>query len=220
MEMIKIKDFSAGYFKNTPIIGGVSMDVQQGTIAGIKGKNGSGKSTLVKGILGLTPYKSGTVLMNNVNIIDWDCYKIGFSGFVGYLPQRNRIFTNLTTIDNLNLSLHYSESKYKNEKFKFVLSSNFFSNLKEYLNHSASVLSGGQSLILALSCLIIYDPLIFILDEPSDGLDNKKIQDFISILKILREENKTIVLVEQNQELLSNLSNIIYDVRGITKYNL
>lgn len=193
--MLEINKYTSGYNKNQYLFKEISLRVSKGNIIGIRGFNGCGKSTFIKGIINLTPVKKGKIFLNNINITNWETSKIFRTNQIGYLSQRNRIFDHLTVYEHLKLQLHYS----KNNSFpESQIYNNFFSIIESKQKFLASTLSGGEKLILNLLCLLISDPDVLLLDEPSDSLDLNFKDELKGLLSFWKNSNKSILLVEQN----------------------
>jgi branched-chain amino acid transport system ATP-binding protein len=212
--MLSIRNISAGYSKNLTIIRNVSFELTEGEILGIIGKNGCGKSTLLKALLGLAPYRTGKIFLFDKDISNSSSEHIAKTGLIGYLPQRDRIFQNLSVYENV-LIPYFGKKKIHRKGADQIFTKEIFGDLLHYKNTCASFLSGGQALLLALACLVLYDPPIFYLDEPSDGLDNNKKTKLIELLNELRELKKGIIMVEQNVEILNELNSDIYSIEEI-----
>ncbi|PKP35421.1 MAG: hypothetical protein CVU00_02375 [Bacteroidetes bacterium HGW-Bacteroidetes-17] len=212
--MIEVQNISAGYSKNLTIFENVSFSLTEGKILGIIGKNGCGKSTFLKSLLGLTPYRDGKVSLFGKDISNYSAEQISKLGLIGYLPQRERIFPNLSVYENLLIPC-FGKKNLNRTDVDHVFDKEIFNDLFAFKKTSASYLSGGQSLLLALACLIIFDPPIFVLDEPSDGLDYHKKDKLVELLQYLRGLNKGIIMVEQNVNILQELNADILHVEGV-----
>jgi len=203
--MLEVKNISVGYSKNVMIIENVSFSLIKGKILGIIGKNGAGKSTLLKGLLGLAPYRMGEVFLFDKDISNHSSEQIAKSGFIGYLPQRDRIFQNLTVYENILIPC-FGKKNIKRKDVDQIFTREIFKDLLNYKNTSASYLSGGQTLLLGLACLTLYNTPIYVLDEPSDGLDYNKKNKLVEILNEFRTQGKGIIMVEQNIEILKEIN--------------
>jgi len=204
--MLKIENYTAGYTASNYLFQEISLELLPGQVTGIKGTNGCGKSTFIKGIINLTPVKKGVILLNELDISDWKTTKIFQTKQVGYLSQRERIFAHLTVSENIKMYLYYSKSKHLPET---DISKILFSIIESKQNFLASTLSGGEQLILGLYCLEILNPDLLLLDEPSDSLDNNFKTILIDLISYWKMKGKSILLVEQNLEILNLVSNNI-----------
>jgi branched-chain amino acid transport system ATP-binding protein len=200
--MLKVQNISTGYSKNMTIIENVNFSLSEGKILGIIGNNGCGKSTLLKSLLGLAPYRTGKICLFDKDISNYSSEQIATSGQIGYLPQRDRIFQNLTVYENVLIPC-FEKKNIKRKDADQIFNREIFNDLLNFKNASASYLSGGQTLLLALACLVLFDPPILFLDEPSDGLDYNKKNKLVELLNELRSQKKGIVMVEQNIDILN-----------------
>ena len=209
--MLKIENYTAGYTNSNYLFQEVSLELLPGQVVGIKGTNGCGKSTFIKGIINLTPVKKGTVFLNGINISDWKTTKIFQTKRIGYLSQRERIFTHLTVSENIQMYLYYSKHKKLPDT---DISKKLLSIIESKQNLLASTLSGGEQLILGLYCLEILNPDILLLDEPSDSLDTNYKGTLIQLLEYWRDFKKAILIIEQNIEILNSVSDKIYNIHN------
>jgi len=207
--MLKIENYTAGYTDSNYLFQEISLEVLPGQVVGIKGTNGCGKSTFIKGIINLTPVKKGTILLNGLDISDWKTTKIFQTNRIGYLSQRERVFAHLTVSENIKMYLYYSKCKKLPET---DISKKLFSIIESKQKFLASTLSGGEQLILGLYCLEILNPDILLLDEPSDSLDNNFKTILIDLISYWKVKGKSILLIEQNLEILNIITNNIIKI--------
>ncbi|MEM0201488.1 MAG: ATP-binding cassette domain-containing protein [Candidatus Micrarchaeaceae archaeon] len=162
----------------------------------VVGANGAGKSTLVKSINGTLRPIDGEIIFNNKNIQTLNTHTIANLG-IATVPERGRIFTNMTVKENMKVSFE-SSSKKKND-FLDVVEKLFaiFPDLKEKLNQDAGWLSGGQQQMLSIARALVSSPKFLIMDEPTTGLFPKVVRELIT--KIVQiSENMPILITEQN----------------------
>ena len=207
--MLKIENYTAGYTDSNYLFQEISLELLPGQVTGIKGTNGCGKSTFIKGIINLAPVKKGTILLNGLDISDWKTTKIFQTKQIGYLSQRERVFAHLTVSENIQMYLYYS--KYKKLPDTDI-SKKLLSIIESKQNLLASTLSGGEQLILGLYCLEILNPDILLLDEPSDSLDSNFKTTLIDLINDWKMSGKSILLVEQNLEILNLITNNIIKI--------
>jgi ABC-type branched-subunit amino acid transport system ATPase component len=202
--MLKIENYTAGYTNPNYLFQEVSLEIPPKQVVGIKGTNGCGKSTFIKGLINLTTVKKGTISLNGIDITLWDTTKIFQTKQIGYLSQRDRVFGHLTIAENIQMYLYYSQEK---KLPKSDISKQLFSIIESKQKFLASTLSGGEQLILGLYCLEILNPNVLLLDEPSDSLDSKFKTILIDLINHWKMSGKSILLVEQNMEILNTVSN-------------
>jgi ABC-type branched-subunit amino acid transport system ATPase component len=201
-DMLKISNLYAGYTKGNPILKGIDLDIDKGDIVGILGRNGSGKSTLAKAVCGLTPYINGEIVFDSVHITGRQPYEIASLG-IGFFQQGGCIFPNLTVEENLTFAV---ANHNKNKKINDL--GDYFEIFKnpERLKLKASYLSGGEKHQLALAMVLIQEPKFLILDEPSAGLSPNNQKAIYTILKNIKEFNITMLIIEQNVELVKSFA--------------
>ena len=207
--ILEAKNISAGYGKKQ-ILFNTSIQVQKGEIVSIIGPNGSGKSTLLKVISGMLSAWNGEVFFKDKNITDKAVSNNVKEGLV-YSPQGHLAFSDLPVIDNLKLGALYLP---KNDFLKMlnrVLET--FPGLRNRLKQNAGFLSGGEQQMLSLARILIGQPSILLLDEPSLGLSPKLLDTcFEMISQIVEKYNVSILIVEQKVRKVLELSNRTYGI--------
>ncbi len=195
MSELRTENIFAAYRKKE-VLRGVSLFVRQGEIVALIGPNGAGKSTLLKVIAGFLKPLSGNVWVDSRDISSLPPHERAGLG-IAYFMQGGKVFPNLTVFENFEMGSVTLPPKDRNEKVSAVFE--VFTNLKDMLYRRAGLLSGGERQSLALAMVLVKQPPILLLDEPSLGLSPKLVQD---MLAKVRELNKmwqtTILLVEQN----------------------
>jgi ABC-type branched-subunit amino acid transport system ATPase component len=203
--ILKTENIYASYGKKE-ILRGVSIEIKNSEIVSLIGPNGAGKSTLLKVIIGFLNPKNGRIIFKNQDITFIPVYRRANSG-IGYLKQSGSVFTNLSVLENLKLSI--SNLRDKEENIEKVYS--IFGELKEKENIRAGLLSGGLKQMLSISMILIRNPEIILLDEPSAGLSPSMVKILIERIKEINQKMKTsILLVEQNIRQAVLISNRAY----------
>jgi branched-chain amino acid transport system ATP-binding protein len=164
--LLSVKDLVTGYGRKT-ILDRVSLSVSPGEIVAIIGHNGAGKSTLLKAILRAVPVWSGDIQINGVPLFEIKRSELVRAG-IAYAPQRDRVFGRLTVAENLEIAATSLNRNISESRRHAALSS--FPELQQKLRLPASLLSGGESQMLALANALVPLPKILLLDEPSLGL--------------------------------------------------
>lgn len=207
--MLEVEGLRTAYGR-IPILHGIDFSVAEGEFVGILGHNGMGKTTLLKALIGLLKPTGGSIRFADVDITKEPAFKRNRRG-MGYVPQGREIFPNLSVLDNLRLAFalqKVDESKILEE----VLEE--FPRLKPLLDRSGRVLSGGEQQILALARCLCGSPRLILLDEPTEGIQPSIIEEIVEILKTLRDKRGlTVVLVEQNLDFISALSQRVYIIQ-------
>jgi len=198
--VLDIKDLKAGYTKGNYILNGLKLEIQQNEIIAIVGQNGAGKSTLVKAIMSLTPYIAGSIKFIGEELVNrnYSTEEMYFKG-ISYFMQGGEVFRNLTVNENLQFAGRKLDKKSYREKYNNVV--NYFDFFKDNsrVKMKASFLSGGEQHQLALAMVLMQNPKLLILDEPSAGLSPvNRHKMFSSIEKLRNKLNISILLIEQN----------------------
>ncbi len=184
----------------------VSMKVEKGSIVAILGANGAGKTTLIKSISGAVNVSGGQILLNGEDITNKDSYKIAAKK-VMQSPEGRMILAGLTVEENLLVGAYSLQAINKDgvrinkkQRTNDLLNRVFgyFPVLKERRKQQASTLSGGEQQMLAIGRALMGDPDLLLLDEPSLGLAPLIVKDIFKIIKQIKDEGKTILIVEQN----------------------
>lgn len=193
--ILVLDEVLAGYGKMT-ILNGTSARVRRDVITTVIGPNGAGKSTMFKAIFGLLPARSGTITFNGRNITNFAPRQILDAGIV-YIPQGRNIFPELSVRHNLELGgVALSEQASLPARMDKIM--HRFPMLREKADAQASTLSGGQQKVLEVARGLLLDPKLILIDEPSIGLSPLLVQEVFAILKSLRDNGVTVLLIEQN----------------------
>ncbi len=201
--MLVLEDVNT-YYGHSHILQGVSLKVCEGEIVVLLGRNGVGKTTTMKTIMGIQPPKSGKVIFMGENIAGLPPHRIAQRG-ISLIPEDRRVIPNLTVHENLKLgSLARTTPKERDHLFEVVF--DYFPRLKERLKQDGGKLSGGEQQMLTIARGLMAKPKLMLIDEPSEGLAPKIVQEIMGIIKKLQQDGVTILLVEQHVELAMRLS--------------
>lgn len=191
--MLKANNISS-FYGNIQALDNISIEVNKGEIVSIIGSNGAGKSTLLMTLCGIVPAKSGSIFFNDIDISSLPTHEIIRMG-VSQSPEGRRIFPKLTVYENLLIGDPLKKEKDINLDFIFEI----FPRLKERISQRGGTLSGGEQQMLSIGRALVSQPSLLLLDEPSLGLAPIIVkQIFDTIKRINKENNTTILLVEQN----------------------
>ena len=197
------------YYGPIMALKGVSLKVKQGQIVTVLGANGAGKTTLLKNISGVMVPEKGNILHYRDNIQGFDTDKLVQKG-ISHVPEGREIFPLLSLEQNLNLGAFTRKNGSDIRKDLDVVFS-YFPILKSRLAQQANTLSGGEQQMLAIGRGLMSRPSIMLLDEPSLGLSPILVKEIFNILrKLNKEQNLTILLVEQNANLAFKFSEYVY----------
>ncbi len=195
--MLKIRNLQAGYGK-LKVLKNISMHVAKGEIVTIIGANGAGKTTLLATISGLLRSTSGEMVFEDKDISTMAPQKIPALGCV-MVPEGRQVFASLSVEENLILGGHVLKEAGRNTLERQLEDQyHLFPILKERRRQYAGTLSGGEQQMLAMARALMSKPSLIMMDEPSTGLAPLIVQDIFKVIVTLREEGKTVLLVEQN----------------------
>jgi branched-chain amino acid transport system ATP-binding protein len=174
----------------------VSLNVEDGEIVALVGANGAGKTTLLRSLMGLIKPSSGMIKFNGQRIEGYDPNKISELG-IAYVPEGGGPFRDMSVRENLEMGAYHSNAwKYRKDTLRRVY--RIFPRLEERENKLSRTLSGGERQMLAIGRALMARPTLCAFDEPSIGLAPLLVDEFLHIIKQVREEGITILLVEQN----------------------
>jgi branched-chain amino acid transport system ATP-binding protein len=190
--MLKIIDIHT-YYGDSYVLQGISLNIAQGEVVSILGRNGVGKTTLIRSIIGFTPVRRGLILFKDVDIASLPSYKIARMK-MALVPQGRLIFSSLTVRENLMMAAHHSGAGPGDLEKVFAL----FPRIRERIRHRGNELSGGEQQMLAIARALICEPEFILMDEPSEGLAPLLVREIAGVLRKLKEEGHSILIVEQN----------------------
>jgi branched-chain amino acid transport system ATP-binding protein len=193
--MLKVENVNMSY-RDLQVLWDVSFEVNDGEIVVLVGANGAGKSSILKTISGLQQVSSGTIEYNGDDLTKIDPAEIIKKGVV-HVPEARRLFNEMTVEENLIMGSLHGEAKVK-RKETLEKCYNLFPRLRERYKQAAGTLSGGEQQMAAVARGIMSLPKILMLDEPSLGLAPVLVQDIFEIIKGVRDQGITVLLVEQN----------------------
>ncbi len=207
--MLEVRDIHT-YYGDSYVLQGVSLKVEPGTVVAMLGRNGMGKTTLVRSIIGFTPPRRGQVWFKGLEITRMPSYRIAQMG-MGIIPQGRRIFPSLSVRENLEIAAwHRSVNEGEGLCWTMARVFGLFPRLRERLLQSGSALSGGEQQMLALARALIGNPQVLLMDEPTEGLAPRVVQELSRVLQRLKEEGLSILLVEQNLPFALKLADYVY----------
>ena len=205
--MLNIEKLNAWY-GSSHVLQNVELNVQQGELVALLGRNGAGKTTTLKSIMGLLGRSEGSITFKGNNLIDQPAHS-RFAQGLAYVPEERRIVPGLSVLENIRLGIVASPLKAReNEVIDQIAET--FPRLKERLNQNAITMSGGEQQMLAIARAIAANPDMILLDEPSEGIMPILVDEMFELFDKLKQQGKTILLVEQNVELALGIADRVY----------
>ena len=193
-DLLSVQGLRAGYGE-TEVLRGVDLSVGAGEIVAVLGSNGVGKSTLNRTLSGVVVARAGVIQFDGAAIEREQSPAIVARGLI-HVPEGRRIFPNMTVSENLDLGSYRRATAHRAENRERVYG--VFPRLRERAGQYAGTLSGGEQQMLAIARALMARPKLIMMDEPSMGLAPLIVRDIFGIIRKLREEGNTVLLVEQN----------------------
>jgi branched-chain amino acid transport system ATP-binding protein len=204
--MLKAKDIHT-YYGDSHILQGVTIEVSHRQCVALVGRNGAGKTTTLRTILGYVAAKRGQIYFDGKDITRLPTWRIVRLG-IGIVPEDRGIFSSLTVEEHLRLAYYMARFGPARRSMEDIFL--LFPRLAERRRSLGNQLSGGEQQMLAIGRALIARPELLILDEPSEGLAPLIVERLIEILRKIRDEGTTILLVEQNYYMAIRLANYVY----------
>ncbi|MBS0532089.1 MAG: ABC transporter ATP-binding protein [Proteobacteria bacterium] len=195
------------YYGPAHILFDVGLEVDSGEVVALLGRNGAGKSTTFRSIVGLVEQREGRIVFEGRDVSAEPTHAIVRSG-LGYVPEERRIFTDLTVEENLEVGRQPprpNAPQWTREKL-FTL----FPNLGEMKNRPGGRMSGGEQQMLTIARTLMGNPSLVLLDEPSEGLSPKIVEQMVEAIMIMKQEGVSIVVSEQNLHFANLISDRAY----------
>ncbi|SDO23974.1 branched-chain amino acid transport system ATP-binding protein [Cryobacterium flavum] len=192
--LLEVKDLHAGYGASR-IVRGVSLSVEEGAGIVLFGRNGVGKSTFMQALMGMVTPSSGQVLLAGKQLAGRPAHEIAKAG-LAIVPQGRRLFPDLTVQENLMLGIRQTPKGWTLDTLYELLP-----RLAERTAQPAGLLSGGEQQMVAIGRALLRNPSVLLLDEPSEGLAPRIIAELAGVLRTLRADGLTVLIVEQNLKL-------------------
>ena len=204
-EYLRISDLHA-FYGESHILHGMDLVVNSGECVSLLGRNGAGRTTTLRAILGLTGQRSGSIMVNGRETIAMSTHRIAQLG-VGYCPEERGIYASLSCEENLLMPPQVGTGGMSLDELYGM-----FPNLYERRHSQGTRLSGGEQQMLAMARILRSGARLLLLDEVSEGLAPVIVQTLGQIIRALKEQGYTIVLVEQNFRFAAPLADRMYIV--------
>ena len=192
--MLEVRDLDA-FYGPARILFGVSFDVAPGEVVALVGRNGAGKSTTMRAIVGLVADRRGTIRFDGADIAAEPTHAIARRG-LGYVPEDRRIFTELTVEENLEVGRRPARGGaplWTRERLYAL-----FPNLAEMRHRLGGRMSGGEQQMLTIARTLVGNPSLVLLDEPSEGLAPRIVEEMVDALLTMKREGLSLLVSEQN----------------------
>ena len=191
------------YYDKSHVLEGVSLQVGAGELVTLLGRNGAGKTTTLRSILGIVRPRQGQISFNGQQLVGREIFDIARQG-IALVPEHRGIFRQLSVEENLKIAVR-KESRWQLEDVYTL-----FPRLKERRRNGGFALSGGEQQMLAIARALLNDPKLLILDEPTEGLAPVIVDELVKILRGIKGEGLSILLVEQNLMVCDTLADRHY----------
>jgi branched-chain amino acid transport system ATP-binding protein len=199
---LAVRDLHA-YYGESHVLQGVSLDVGAGESVALLGRNGAGKTTTINAIVGFIRPRGGTVSVGGRDITAKPPHRVAAAG-VALVPQGRRVFGDLSVRENLTIAARRSGG------WDLARVLGLFPSLERRLENRGDELSGGEQQMVAIGRALLRDPLLLLLDEPSEGLAPKLVGEVGDALVRLRDSGLSLLLVEQNLALATRVAQRVY----------
>ncbi len=184
------------FYGETQALFGVSLSVRAGEVVALLGANGAGKTTVLRSILGLTRARRGDIRFQGKSITARPTHEIARAG-IGWVPDDRRLCPTLTVAKNLSLG----EKRTGFRPWSMAQVTDIFTPLKYLMAREAETLSGGEMQMVAIARALLGAPGLMLLDEPSQGLAPKIVDDVLGVIRRLKEAGIAAIVVEQNADV-------------------
>jgi branched-chain amino acid transport system ATP-binding protein len=213
--LLAVNNLRAAYGR-AQVLFGIDFEVRAGEVVALMGRNGAGKSTTLKSIMGLLSGASGKVRFDGRDLQGLEAFQIARLG-LGYVPEERRIFTDLTVLENLEVGRQAPRPgapSWDPEKLMRL-----FPNLREAASRRGGQMSGGEQQMLTVARTLMGNPRLVMLDEPSEGIAPKIVEDMANLIVELKQEGLSVLLCEQNLHFARLVSDRAYVIeKGQVQY--
>jgi len=203
---LRVSDLNSHYGP-AHILFDIGLEVDEGEVVALLGRNGAGKSTTFRSIVGLVQQRTGQIVFEDQDISAASTHEIVRAG-LGYVPEERRIFTELSVEENLEVGRQPKRANaphWTREKL-FAL----FPNLGEMKNRAGGRMSGGEQQMLTIARTLMGNPSLVLLDEPSEGLSPKIVEQMVEAILTMKKEGVSMVVSEQNLHFARLISDRVY----------
>jgi len=190
------------YYGDSHVLQGVTMHVDKGTVTAVLGRNGVGKTTLCRSLVGLTPARAGRIVLDGIDVTHLPPHRI-CAMHISLVPQGRRIFSSLTVEENLAIAVRRGPWDVQHVF-------GVFPRLGERRHHRGNELSGGEQQMLAIARALVANPVLLVMDEPTEGLAPMLVAEVGNLIRRLKHEGTSILLVEQNAAFAVKVADYVH----------
>ncbi len=213
--LLEVREIFTAYGQSQ-IIHGISLVVGQGEVVSLLGRNGVGKTTTFRSIMGLTPPRSGSILLQGTELIGRKPYEIAKLG-VGYVPDDRRIFPDLTAEENLEMARRLAGKR--DGQWTMGKVYQLFPVLERLRASKGTYLSGGEQKMLAIGRALMKNPDLILLDEPVEGLAPLVVRNLVEVIREIQKSGVTVLLADQNLKFCRKVAGRGYILeKGLIQY--
>ncbi len=195
------------FYGRAQILFDVSLQVGAGEVVALLGRNGAGKSTTFKSIMGMMDRTEGKIMFRDQAILGKEAFEIARMG-LGYVPEERRIFTELSVVENLEVGRQIPRAGVPEWTTQQLFA--LFPNLGAMPGRLGGLMSGGEQQMLTVARTLMGNPLLVLLDEPSEGIAPKIVEDMATMILALKKEGLSVLLCEQNLHFAQLVSDRAY----------
>ncbi|MDR7097449.1 ABC transporter ATP-binding protein [Hydrogenophaga laconesensis] len=204
--MLELRDVHA-YYGKSHVLHGVDLHVDEGEIVAILGRNGAGRSTILKAIVHQVD-RSGAIDFKGESLLPLTTFQVARRG-VGYVPEAREVFSTLTVEQNLMLGMKSTRPPGPGQ-WTLADMYRMFPRLQERQHTAAGVLSGGEQQMLTLCRSLMGNPDVILIDEPTEGLAPRIVEQVAAYLRVLKQRRMSVVLVEQKLSIALDVADRVY----------
>jgi len=196
------------FYGDVQVVWDISFDVKQGEVVALIGANGAGKSTTLKAVSGLLRPRKGSVAFDGEDLAMVEAFHRIDRG-IAFCPEARRLFVEMTVDENLDMGSLRGEARRKREQSRELVFS-LFPRLKERRRQLAGTLSGGEQQMVAIGRGLMSLPRLIMFDEPSLGLAPILVREIFEVIRKIRREGATVLIVEQNVKQTLSIADRAY----------
>ena len=205
------------FYGRAQILSGIALRAAAGEATALLGRNGAGKSTTLRSVMGLVPHRRGSIRFDGVEILGRPTYEIARAG-LGYAPEDRRIFTELTVEENLEVGRQPPRPGAPTWTPERVFA--LFPDLADMRKRAGGLMSGGEQKMLTIARTLMGNPSLLLLDEPSEGLAPRIVEQMIEAIVEMKREGLGLLVSEQNLAFARLVADRVYVIeKGCIRFS-